>query len=184
MKYFKMLRKLFSSVFFFGKNNKKPESLNSQKKSTQQPPSSFSTNLEDQKSSLNTVLDHKFISDGKEDRTIISDSMLKESRLIIDHNETVSKHKITVNDDISQNDDDDDDTTILDQSVINRINTRISNNNKISDDDKTYLHHSKIEDQDDDKTYLHHSKIKDQNDDITIFCNDQFSNNASKKSRN
>ena len=154
MKYFEMLRKLFNRVFLFEKDNKKQKSVSSQKKSTES---------EKQQSNLNTVIDQKLVSDNTEDLTIINNSMLKEYGVIIDH---ISEGtKTSVNHDVSQNDDD---MTILDQSEIKKINTRISYNDQVSDDDKTCLYEL---------------KVKDQDDDMTIISSDQFSNNVSKRSR-
>jgi hypothetical protein len=164
MKYFKMLKKLFNSIFFFEKKNKKQRFVNSQKKSTKHI-SSFTTDLE-HRQSLNTLIDHKLVSNGTEDRTIITNSMLKEYWVIIDHNRTIPKdNKIVVSDKILENDDE---ITILDPLEINKINNRISYNDQVSDDDKTRLYKP---------------KIKDQDDDMTIISSDQFSNNFSKRPR-
>jgi uncharacterized transporter YbjL len=153
MKYFEMLRKLFSRVFLFEKDNKQ-KSVSSHERSTKP---------EKQQSNLNTAIDQKLVSNNTEGLTIINNSMLKEYRVIIDH--ISEDNRTSINHDISQNDDE---ITILDQSEINKINNRISYNDQMIDDDKTCLYEL---------------KIKDQEDDITIISSDQFSNNVSKRSR-
>jgi len=156
MKYFEMLRKLFNSIFFFEKNDKQQKLVGTPKKPTKHIPPSPSFEYQQ---SLNPVVEQKLVSDNKENRTIISDSMLKEYWSTIDHNKAMYKdNQASINDD--------DEITILDQSD---INNRTHSNNQFSDDDKADFYRLKSKNQGDDITYLYKKKIEDQDDDITYL---------------
>ncbi len=151
-----MLRKLFNSLFFLIKSNKKQKVLNTQKKSTQHMSPLFSTNFKHQDPNLKTVISQKLVSDNSKDRTIISGSMLKGNGVIINH--IPKDNKISVDDDILKNDDE---ITIIDPIEINKINNRIniSYDDEVSDDDVTRLYKPKLKDQDDDVTLLYKPNI-------------------------